>query len=92
MGPSLKLVQVPLDGIPSLRRVDAPLSLLSSASLLRVHSILLSMSLMKILNRYSMFQKYLVNFTGGITFLLKFLENLNCMGNMNNSVLRSNKY
>jgi len=44
-GPLLKLVQVPLDGIPS-----APLRLVSSADLLRVHSILLSRSQMKILN------------------------------------------
>ncbi|KAK4825953.1 LOW QUALITY PROTEIN: hypothetical protein QYF61_003471 [Mycteria americana] len=47
MGPLLELVQVPLDGIPVS---TGPLSLVSSANLLRVHLIPLSMSLMKILN------------------------------------------
>lgn len=41
---------------------------------------------------YSMLQKGLANFTGRITFLLKCLENLNCMENMNNTVLRSDKF
>ncbi|KAK4825966.1 hypothetical protein QYF61_003535 [Mycteria americana] len=49
MGPLLQLVHVPLDDIPS-GVSTAPLSLVSSANLLRVHSIPLSMSLMKILN------------------------------------------
>jgi len=38
-GPPLQLVQVPLDGIPSFWRAKCtPLSLVSSADLLRVHS------------------------------------------------------
>ncbi|KAK4831119.1 LOW QUALITY PROTEIN: hypothetical protein QYF61_015422 [Mycteria americana] len=48
--PVLELVQVPLDGIPSFSVSTTPLSLVSSANLLRVHSISLSVSLMKILN------------------------------------------
>ncbi|KAK4826362.1 hypothetical protein QYF61_007956, partial [Mycteria americana] len=42
MGPLLKLVQVPLDGILSLRHVNSSLSLVSSANVLRIHSIPLS--------------------------------------------------
>jgi len=49
-GPLLKLVQVPLDDIPSLSKLTTPLSLVSSANLLRVHLILLAVSLLKILN------------------------------------------
>jgi len=45
-GPLLELVQVPLDGI--LKLVDS--TLVSSVNLLRVRSIPLSRSLMKILN------------------------------------------
>lgn len=39
-----------------------------------------------------MLQKHLANFNGTITFILKCLENLNCMENMNNTVLRADKY
>ncbi|KAK4810366.1 hypothetical protein QYF61_019285 [Mycteria americana] len=53
MDPLLQLVQVPLDDIPSFWRVNPPLSLVSSANLLRVYLIPLSMSLMKILNSTS---------------------------------------
>jgi len=49
MGPLLKLVQVPLDGILSAV-LTTPLSFVSSANLLRVHLILLSISLIKILD------------------------------------------
>ncbi|XP_055574302.1 serine/threonine-protein phosphatase 1 regulatory subunit 10-like [Falco cherrug] len=45
----LELIQVPLDGILSLRRVTHIMQLVSSADLLRVRWILLSMSLMTVL-------------------------------------------
>ena len=50
MGPPLQPTQVPLDGIPSPSTLTASLSLVSSANLLRVHSIPLSMSPTKMLN------------------------------------------
>ncbi|RMC10150.1 hypothetical protein DUI87_12949 [Hirundo rustica rustica] len=46
MGPSLKPIQIPLNGILSLQRVDV--ILVSSAILMRVNSIPLSMSPIKI--------------------------------------------
>ena len=52
MAPPFKPVRAPLDGIPSLQRVDhtTPHSLVSLADVLRVHSIPLSVSLTKMLN------------------------------------------
>ncbi|KAK4830718.1 hypothetical protein QYF61_013168 [Mycteria americana] len=50
MHPLLKPLKVHLNGIPSLSISTAPLSLVSSANLLRAHPIPLCMSLMKILN------------------------------------------
>ncbi|KAK4810535.1 hypothetical protein QYF61_004498 [Mycteria americana] len=50
MGLLLKPVKVPLDGILLSSVSTAPFSLVLSADLLRVHSVPLSMSLMKILN------------------------------------------
>ncbi|KAK4818440.1 hypothetical protein QYF61_013127 [Mycteria americana] len=49
-GPPLKPLKVPLDGIPSSSMLTTPHSLVSLANLLRVHSIPLSVSLMKILS------------------------------------------
>jgi len=49
MGPLLKLVQVPLDGIPSFQRVDCITQLGVVCKLPEVHSIALSVSL-KIIN------------------------------------------
>ena len=46
-GPPLQAVQVPLDGIPSIPRVDC---LVLSANMLRMHSVPLPMSLTKMLN------------------------------------------
>jgi len=51
-GPFLKLIQVPLDDIPSLSLSTVPFCLVSSANLLRVHSTPLSGSLMKILKDF----------------------------------------
>ena len=50
MGPLLEIVQVPLHGIPSLGVSTTPVSFMSPANMLRVYSILMSMSLMKILS------------------------------------------
>ncbi|RMC13054.1 hypothetical protein DUI87_10584 [Hirundo rustica rustica] len=50
MDPLLKLVQILLDGIPPLWQVICTTQLGSFENLLRVHSILSSMSLMKTLN------------------------------------------
>lgn len=49
MGPLLKTVQVLLDGIPSFCYVNCTLSLASSGDMLKVCSVPLSVSLMKVL-------------------------------------------
>ena len=51
--PLLEPVEVPVVGVPSLWRVTAPHSLVSSANFLRVRSIPLVMPLMKILKSLS---------------------------------------
>lgn len=52
MGWLLKLVQVPLHGIPSFSCVNLPLSLVPFANLLRVHLIPEPMSLIKNIKLY----------------------------------------
>jgi len=51
LSPSIQPVQIPLQSLPTLKQINNPAQLVSSANLLREHSIPSSRSLIKMLNK-----------------------------------------